>query len=65
MYVLLVCRAESRSDHGVTRGEYKVALPDGRVQLVRYTGFRTGTDGYTIDIFFLASIAALKYKKFV
>ncbi|XP_023331627.1 DNA-directed RNA polymerase II subunit rpb1 [Eurytemora carolleeae] len=29
-------RAESRGDHGVTRGEYTVALPDGRLQLVSY-----------------------------
>lgn len=35
-------RAESRSDAGVTRGSYSVALPDGRVQTVSYTADDNG-----------------------
>ena len=32
------CFVLARSDAGVTRGSYSVALPDGRVQTVSYTG---------------------------
>jgi len=35
-------RAESRSDRGVTKGSYTVALPDGRVQTVSYTADDNG-----------------------
>jgi len=35
-------RAESRSDRGVTKGSYTVALPDGRIQTVSYTADDNG-----------------------
>jgi len=35
-------RAESRSDRGVTKGSYTVALPDGRIQTVSYVADDNG-----------------------
>ena len=34
--------ATFRSDAGVTRGSYSVALPDGRIQTVKYTATPVG-----------------------
>lgn len=36
------------SDGDVTRGEYRVALPDGRTQIVRYTA--DWKNGYNAEV---------------
>ena len=38
---------ESREDHGAVSGEYRVALPDGRIQIVTY---HADENGYVADV---------------
>lgn len=44
---------KATSDGDVTRGEYRVQLPDGRTQVVRYTAdWKNGYNAEVIDINF-------------
>ena len=43
----LLCVQESREDHGAVSGEYRVALPDGRIQIVTY---HADENGYVADV---------------
>jgi len=41
-------KSESQNAEGVVSGEYRVALPDGRTQIVTYTADHTG--GFVADV---------------
>ena len=41
-------KAETQDDYGNVKGEYKVQLPDGRIQIVSYTADHT--NGFIADV---------------
>merc|ERR1711997_1249336 len=48
-------KQETQDDYGVVTGEYRVALPDGRTQIVRYTADHE--HGYIADVSYEGEVA--------
>lgn len=54
---------QANSDGDVTRGEYRVQLPDGRTQIVRYTA--DWKNGYNAEVNISRRESRRKYTNFV